>query len=315
MNSHLADAAAGEGPREAAPAARIGTAGTLLMLVRRELWEHRALWIAPLVVAALMVCGAVVAGFKYHLTHGDMSGDDRPGGMAMFAVMQGAASTPLSVVSLIVVAFYLLDCLYTERKDRSILFWKSLPVSDDQTVLSKLLVALLVVPLGVFALGLLLSLLFTGIWEVNAAFGRVPPIPGWDMLGWLKAEIALFACLIVGVLWYAPYAAYLLLVSAWARRTPFLWATLPPVVAQIVEHFTFDTHYLRDLLVYRTYGIWPTLFGHMQVGRGRAFALGAALDRLNLGAALTDLNLWIGLAVAAAMVFGAIRLRRYRDDT
>src|SRR5437868_9808190 len=86
MNSHLADAAAGEGPREAAPAARIGTAGTLLMLVRRELWEHRALWIAPLVVAALMVCGAVVAGLKYHLTHGDMSGDDRPGGMAMFEI-------------------------------------------------------------------------------------------------------------------------------------------------------------------------------------------------------------------------------------
>jgi len=168
---------------------------------------------------------------------------------------------------------------------------------------------------GALSVGLLLSLLFTSIWEVSAAFGRVPPIPGWDLLGWLKAEIALLACLIVGVLWYAPYAAYLLLVSAWARRTPFLWATLPPVIAQIVEHFTFDTHYVRDLLVYRTYGIWPTLFGHMQVGRGRAFALGSALERLNLGAALTDLNLWIGLAVAAAMVFGAIRLRRYRDDT
>src|SRR5256885_6941272 len=91
MNSNLADAA-GEGPREAAPAARTGTAGTLLVLIRRELWEHRALWIAPLVVAALMVCGAVVAGLKYHLTHADMSGEDRPGGMAMFAVMQGAAS-------------------------------------------------------------------------------------------------------------------------------------------------------------------------------------------------------------------------------
>src|SRR5438105_2858383 len=138
MNSKLADAAPGEAPREAAPAARIGTASTLLMLVRRELWEHRALWIAPLVVAALMVCGAVVAGLKYHLTHGDMSGDDRPGGMAMFAVMQGAASTPLSVVSVIVVAFYLLDCLYTERKHRSILFWKSLPVSRSEEHTSEL---------------------------------------------------------------------------------------------------------------------------------------------------------------------------------
>src|SRR5437763_11846276 len=75
--------------------------------------------------------------------------------------------------------------------------------------MSKLQFALLLLPLVVFAHVLLLSLLFTGIWEVNAAFGRVPPIPGWDMLGWLKAEIALFACLIVGVLWFAPFAAYL----------------------------------------------------------------------------------------------------------
>src|SRR5438046_9474103 len=168
MNSKLADAAAGEGPAGAAPAAGIGSVSTVVMLVRRGVGEHRARWIAPLVVAALMVCGAVVAGLKYHLTHGDMSGEDRPGGMAMFAVMQGAASTPLSVVSLIVLAFYLLDCLYAERKDRSILFWKSLPVSADTTVLSQLLVALLVVPLGVFALGLLLSLLFTGLSEADA---------------------------------------------------------------------------------------------------------------------------------------------------
>lgn len=315
MNSNFADAAAGEDPRHAAPAARIGTGRTLLTLVRRELWEHRALWIAPLVVAALMVCGVIVASVKYHLTHADMSRDDGPGGMAMFAVVQGAISTPLSLVMLIVVAFYLLDCLYAERKDRSILFWKSLPVSDAETVLSKVLVALLVVPLGVFALGLLLSLVFTGIWQVNAAFGRVPPIPGWDMLGWLKAEIALLVCLAVAVLWYAPFAAYLLLVSAWARRTPFLWAVLPPVVAQLVEHFTFDTHYVRDLLIYRIHGIWPTLFGHMHVGRGRAFALSSALDQLNLKAALSDIDLWLGLAVAAALVFSAARIRRYRDDT
>jgi len=133
MNSTLAGAAAAEAPRPVAPSDRIGSGNTLLMLVRRELWEHRALWIAPLVVAALMVFGAIVASVKYHLTHADMSRDDGPQGMTMFAVMQGAVSMPLSVVMLIVLVFYLLDCLYAERKDRSILFWKSLPVSDDLT--------------------------------------------------------------------------------------------------------------------------------------------------------------------------------------
>jgi ABC-2 type transport system permease protein len=315
MNSNLADVAAGEGPREAAPAARIGTASTLLMLIRRELWEHRALWIAPLVVAALMVCGAVVAGVKYHLTDADMSRDDAPGGMAMFAVMQGAASMPLSVVSLIVVAFYLLDCLYAERKDRSILFWKSLPVSDEKTVLSKLLVALLVVPLGVFALGLLVSLSFVGVWELNAAFGRLPPIPGWDTLAWLKGEMALLACVMVGVLWYAPFAAYLLVVSAWARRSPFLWATVPVVLAPLLERMAFGTTYLWNLLAYRTYGIWQTLFPYPHLGRGRADALASVFGQLRFGAAFRDIDLWLGLAVTAALVFAAIRLRRYRDDT
>jgi ABC-2 type transport system permease protein len=150
---------------------------------------------------------------------------------------------------------------------------------------------------------------------VNAAFGRVPAIPGWDTLAWLRAEIALLLCFIVGVLWYAPFAAYLLVVSAWARRSPFLWAILPPVLAQIVEYVAFGTHLLRDFLRYRLFGIWGTLFAHMPVGRGRALALSTALGQLNLRAALTDIDLWLGLAVAAALMFAAIRIRRYSDDT
>ncbi len=314
MNSHFADAAAGEAPRESTPGTRIGAGSTLVMLVRREFWEHRALWIAPLVVAALMVVSAFVASVKYSLTHADMHHDGSDG-MTMFSVMQSAVSMPLSLVTLIVLSFYLLDCLYAERKDRSILFWKSLPVSDNLTVLSKLLVALLVVPLGVFALGLLVSLSFVGIWELNAALGRLPPIPGWDTLAWLKGEMALLACLMVGVLWYAPFAAYLLAVSAWARRSPFLWATVPVVLAPLLERMAFGTTYLWKLLAYRTYGIWQTLFPYPHLGRGRADALASVFGQLRFGAAFSDVDLWLGLAVSAALVFAAIRLRRYRDDT
>jgi ABC-2 type transport system permease protein len=314
MNSHFADAAAGEAPREFTPGARIGAGSTLAMLVRREFWEHRALWIAPLVVAALMVVSAFVASVKYSLTHADMHHDGSDG-MTMFSVMQSAVSMPLALVTLIVLSFYLLDCLYAERKDRSILFWKSLPVSDNLTVLSKLLVALLVVPLGVFALGLLVSLSFVGIWELNAAFGRLPPIPGWDTLAWLKGEMALLACVIVGVLWYAPFAAYLLVVSAWARRSPFLWASVPVVLAPLLERMAFGTTYLWKLLAYRTYGIWHTLFPYPHLGHGRADALASMFGQLRFGAAFSDIDLWLGLAVTAALVFAAIRLRRYRDDT
>ena len=315
MSSSVADAAPERAPSGAPPAPK-ALGGTLLALVRREFWEHRALWVAPAVVAALMVLGALFATVKYRAPHADLSGDHGPwNGMTLFAVMQGFVSSPLSLVTSIVLLFYLLDCLYAERKDRSILFFKSLPVSDGLTVLSKLLVALVIAPLGVYALGLLASLALTGIWQVNAVLGRLPAIPGWDLGGWLQAELALLLCLVVAALWYAPCAAYLLVVSAWARRNPFLWLLLPPVVAQILERVAFGTHYIASFIAYRLLGVWPILFSHVRLGHGRAFALGSGLAQLDLKAVLTDVDLWLGLAAAAGLVFAAIRLRRYRDDT
>ncbi len=306
---------AGERAPSAPPAAK-DLRSTLLSLVRREFWEHRALWLAPSLVAALTLVAALIASVKYRAPGADLSGDEGHwGGMSMFAVMQGAVSSPLSAVTAVVVVFYLLDCLYAERKDRSILFWKSLPVSDGLTVLSKLLVALIIVPLGVYALGLLVSLVLTGMWQVDAAFGRLPPIPGWDLGGWLQAELALLLCLLVASLWYAPCAAYLLVVSAWARRNPFLWLLLPPLAGLIVERTAFGTHYLGSFIGYRLFGIWPKLFTNVRLGHGRAHALGDALPRLDLGAVLTDVDLWLGVVAAAALVFAAVRIRRYRDDT
>jgi ABC-2 type transport system permease protein len=315
MSSTVADAADERAPSAAPPAAK-ALSSTLLALVRREFWEHRSLWVAPSVVAALMVLGAFFASVKYRAPNADLSGDQGPwNGMTMFAVMQGFVSSPLSLVTTIVLLFYLLDCLYAERRDRSFLFWKSLPVSDGLTVLSKFLVAVIIVPLGVYALGLVVSLLLTGMWQVNAALGRLPPIPGWDMGGWLQAELALLACLFVAALWYAPWAAYLLVVSAWARRNPLLWFFLPPVAAQALERIAFGTHYIASFIAYRLFGIWPRLFSHMHFGRGRAFAIGSALPQLDIKAVLADVDLWLGLAAAAGLVYAAIRLRRYRDDT
>jgi len=315
MNTSFAEAAGDDGAAIPPPPAAKPLGTTFLTLVRREFWEHRALWIAPAAISALMVVGVLIASAKYKAPNHPAMTDEGPGGMTMFAVMQGSVSMPLVLVMSIVLVFYLLDCLYAERRDRSILFWKSLPVSDGLTVLAKLAVATIIVPLGVFVLGLVLSLVFAGIWELNAALGRLPAIPGWDMGGWLNAELALLACFFVGMLWYAPCAAYLLAVSAWARRSPFLWLLLPPVAAQILEKVAFDTHYVGSFLLYRLAGIWPILFAHMHLGRGRSFALSSALNQLNLGAALGNVDLWLGLVVAAGLVFAAIRIRRYRDDS
>jgi ABC-2 type transport system permease protein len=317
MSSELADVAAADAPHPAPMAAAVADPGrALVTLMRRELWEHRALWMAPVAVAILVALCAVPA----HVSFDDVRG---VGGLGVspevpFAFLQWALSVPLYLVMLIVVPFYLLDCLYAERKDRSILFWKSLPVSDRLTVLSKLLVALVLVPLGVFVLALLTHLVFTGIWNVRVLFGNVPAgVLVWNTLVWVKVQFAMLLALLLAVLWYAPMATYLLLVSAWARRAPFLWALLPPVLAPLLERIAFGTTYLWHALGYRSYGIWQVLAAGIDrnLRHTRVHSPDQVLDNLNFGAAFADLDVWIGLAVAAAMVFAAVRLRRYRDDT
>ncbi len=315
MNSTIAEAA-GESPREGVLPAAKPIATQLGMLVRRELWEHRYLWIAPLALAGLLTLLAVIGRVHFGM-HDEAALADPQQRVAWFTIVVWALSVPFYVLSLFIVGYYLLDCLYAERKDRSILFWKSLPVSDGLTVLAKLLVALLVVPLGVFALGVLTNLAVIAVLRLRIAMGNVPMLLSWSTLEWARTELALLAAQCITLLWHAPVAGYLLVISAWARRSPFLWATLPLVMAPILERIAFGTHHLWDFILYRFGGIWHTLgVEHANlVSRNSARPVGTLLQVLDFRAAFTDIDLWLGLAAAAALVFAAIRIRRYRDDT
>jgi ABC-2 type transport system permease protein len=319
-NLSTADTAAAVAP-PVSGAAHQSVLKTLIVLVRRELWEHRSLWITPLIVGGLLVLTA----FPIHL--GNMTfgaheedlarADNRLG---MFTLILWGQSLPQYLVMVIVVSFYLMDCLYQERKDRSILFWKSLPVSDANTVISKLLVAVVVVPLGVYLTAMVCGVLFQTIWAVRVAYGSLPNIAvGWDTVAWLKVQALMLYGLVVSMLWYAPMAAFLLLVSAWARRNVFLWASLPPLIAIIIERAAFGTRYTQNLLEYRSWsGLWDALLVEPitpDSGHGRVVSLAKLFDNIPMSRAFLDIDLWLGLAVAAALVFAAIRIRRYRDDT
>jgi ABC-2 type transport system permease protein len=318
MSSTLAEAA-GETSRSAAPPAHISTANTLVMLVRREFWEHRALWIAPLVVAGLL---ALVAAFgRAQIDDDDLRGLDGALGadkrVAAFTIAQWALSVPLYLVLLFSIVWYLSDCLYAERRDRSILFWKSMPVSDELTVISKLLTALVAAPLVVFVVAIAGHLAFFVIYQARVALGSFPAVLTWNTYEWLRTELLMLALLPFAALWYAPVAAALLLLSVSTRR-PLLWATLVPVVALILERVALGTHYLRDFIAYRAFDIWGTLaLPHESIiARHKGLhPVGSLLGELNFRGALTDIDLWLGVAAAAALVYLTIRLRRYRDDT
>src|SRR5579862_2452264 len=294
---------------------------TMIVLIRRELWEHRALWITPLIVGGLLVLTA----FPIHIgnvmfgAHPEEFGspENRVG---MFTLILWGQSVPQYLVMAIVVSFYLMDCLYQERKDRSILFLKSLPVSDANTVISKLLVGLVVTTLGVYLTAMVCGVLFQAVWAARTAAGSLPYIAvGWDTVAWLKVQGLMLCGLIVSILWFAPMGAFLLLVSAWARKNVILWATLPPVIAIFIERAAFGTRYTEHLLEYRSWsGIWNVLLSEPitpESGHGRVYSLADLFDNISMSRAFLNIDVWLGLAVAVVFVFAAIRLRRYRDDT
>ena len=288
--------------------------GHLAMLMRRELWEHRALWRAPLAVVAGVVLLSLIGPNSFGPGEGPMGMVDvrAPVDVALLfgrGVMT-VLTTVLAAVSSMVVFAYLLDCLYAERKDRSILFWKSLPVSDMQAVLAKVGTGLLVAPLvalliAAVALPLLLLVLkmrynaLDGVIGLDAFLGAYGMLPRIAMT-WLW-----------GVLWYSPIAAYLLLASVLATRVPLMFALLPPVVLVILEG-----------VVLGTYRIGRFIGGRLAPWQDDSWSLGITPEQLISGTAdpdgaapLLNSDLWLGVAAAAVMVYIVIRLRRYRDDT
>jgi ABC-2 type transport system permease protein len=285
---------------------------TLATLVRREFWEHPGLWRAPAIVAGLLAISTVfsmtVSIDDRRMTH--MGGPDR---IMVLNASQDLWVSLIYLVAAVVVTFYVLDTLYTERKDRSILFWKSLPVSDGLTVLSKFLVAVIVVPLGVFVLAIASHMVAFAIWKMRVAAGGMPDMVAWDAMAWLRGETVILLCLILSSLWYAPVVAAGLLVSAWVRRNPVLWATLPLLFLPIFEYVFFRTSYLWRFISYRSGGIWNVLTtrdGHTVMSESMHM-----LSDFNWAAAFTSLDLWLGVAATAALLYATVRTRRYRDDT
>jgi ABC-2 type transport system permease protein len=297
---------------------------TMVTLVRREFWEHRGLWLAPLATAAVLVMFALFAhGRVMHITLEDEDVGSNWGmhqALALSTYMQAVVWVLLSVVMVFVLTFYFADCLYAERKDRSIYFWKSLPVSDGLTVASKVLVGTLLVPLGVWLLAALTHIVIMIIFATHSAIGQLPHgIVAWNTLTWLRVEALFFLGVLLAALWNAPITGFLVLVSAWARRNPLMWAMVPLLLA-LLEFILFRSTYLWTFIAYRMGGIWDVLAnrGDLQfihASRHHMVPLDTLWGDLNFRAAFTYLDLWLGVAAAAGLVYAATRIRRFRDDT
>src|SRR6266498_3729256 len=289
------------GSQGIAPAAMSATR-PLYWSVRRELWENRSIYIAPLAVAAVTLFGFLIATIGRALSTSDPAERravlEEPYTFAAFVIMG---------TTFIVAVFYCLDALHGERRDRSILFWKSLPVSDLTTVLSKASIPLVVLPLLTFAIIVVMQLIMLLLSTAVLLMSGLGVAPLWTPLPLFQMSLVLLYHLVtVHVLWHAPIYAWLLLVSGWARRAVFLWAVLPVVAIQIVEKIAFNTSYIASILGHRLAG--PEGFHFTAPGSAPVHPL-MTFDPAKF---LSTPGLWIGLAFAAAFLAAAVRLRRYQ---
>jgi ABC-2 type transport system permease protein len=311
--------------------------------IQREIWEHRGGFIyTPLIIGAVLLLFLLMGAGSAFFWQFKIDGAEAmtEGALKLAEVNVPAEQLRLGVdaflwgtallwqaVLFIVLFFFFTGSLYDDRKDRSVLFWKSMPVSDLETVASKLVFGVLVAPLfmiGAMIVGQIVLLFAGGVLLMahggsawNLMWAHTHPFPVWGQILVVQGVQALFLL---------PLFGWLMLASSFARSKPILWAVLPPVVFAIMESFIgFTAHFSLSKVIWEfilrrlASGFAPISFnanfgeGHsMQAGlSGTRFAtdFGQVLDRL------VSSDLWLGVLIGLVFLAGAIYLRRYRDES
>lgn len=295
----------------------------MITLVKREFWEHRILFLmVPVCVAGFLFVSLFINVIRASILDYNpvefVVGQFQSTEQTVAEAIEGFASLPVRAIegfwesfyvslSLFlfltfwgVMIFYFLDTLYQQRKNRSILFWNSMPVSNTETILSKL-IAGLVVGQGVYLLCMLVLHVLAMI--TLTIYGSQFDVNVWDTFV-APAQVfsrffshVIFA--LINIVWCLPVYAWLLLFSAWSKSAPLAWA-MGPLLLVIVP----------EIVVYENTSIIRTLFEHVlpfwrfdDIEGGVVETLGRAFS----------LELLISAILGTALVYAAIRLNRSED--
>jgi ABC-2 type transport system permease protein len=295
-------------PQATAPAA-ISAGQRLFWALRRELWENRSIYIAPLAAAGVGLFGFLVTLIHLPEKMRTASTLDLKQQHELIEQPFDAVAALLMGTFIIVAMFYCVEALQRERRDRSILFWKSLPVSDVTTVAAKASIPFVVLPLLAVAIAAATQFIMLLVSSAVIAGSGLSVANYWAQVSLFQTSLLLlYHVFTVHVLWSAPIYGWLLLVSAWARRAAFLWAVLPPLAISALEKLLFNTAhfaaFLGQFFTGGTEGLYAP--GTMPMD---------PMTHLTPGRFLGTPGLWIGLAITAAFLAAAVRLRRYRGPS
>jgi ABC-2 type transport system permease protein len=273
--------------------------------IRRELWENRALWIAPLAVEAVVLLAFVFASFS--LPRAVAAAKTGQALNMPYAAAAGAAF----MISFIVAIFYALAALQGERRDRSLLFWKSLPVSDTTTVLSKAAIPLIVQPVIALVVTLAAHVAMLVWGTLVMLLSGNDPTDYWRYLHLPLIWVMLPYGLLMNSLWDAPFYGWLLLVSAWAKRATFVWAVGPWLGLMLFEFLVFRTPHMRQLVSERLFGGFDRAYTVPVPGKENVPI--SSLSQVDPMRYFADPGFWGGLAFGAACLAACVWLRRRHD--
>jgi ABC-2 type transport system permease protein len=277
--------------------------------IRREIWENRSIYAAPVVTACIMLFGFFISLFT--LPH-RMNAAMATGAGKLHGVIEmpyDMTAGLILITAFLVGVFYCLDALYGERRDRSILFWKSLPVSDRTTVLAKAAIPLVVLPLFSYVLIIITQVLILVLSTIALLGSPANLATLYEKLKFFQLSAALLYAMVVIALWHAPVYCWLLLVSGWAKRATFLWAVMPFLAIGLFVKIAFGTSSFFTFLGERLTGWFHKAFIAPVKGAPHLDPL-ASLTPGNLLAAP---ELWLGLVFAAICLAATVRMRRYRE--
>ena len=317
---------------------------TMKWLLRREYWEYKGMLVwAPLAVGAAMVLFTLVmmlAGKNFEI-NGHITSDGTTVTIAPNEAGQivelAAAAYPMAAVPVygllgFFVFFYCLGALANERLDRSILFWKSLPISDAQTVLSKAVVALIGAPLVIVVVGMVTSL------TIMLMAGIMLAMHGANLFNalFLSAQfwltpLRVLSLVPIYMLWALPAVGWLLLVSSWARSKTFLWAVAAPLLtgavlmwAEKVFNLPVHSKWIWDNVIMRM--LLSVLPGQWIIFSDRAQDAMSATDPHNrpVGVVMEFFNqawtslgsgyMWAGAVAGVVMIVAAVWIRRWSEE-
>ncbi len=312
----------------------------LMTLIKREYWENKgAFHTTPLVIGGIYIIGMLMAiwttvhfdnelyTFKEAVRLAASQSDELRSAIAYSGIL--VSSELFTTVLAFVVFFYLLGSLYDDRKDRSILFWKSLPASDTLTLASKLLAAMFLVPIIFWVIFVLTQVAMALIGSIMVlSVGENPWTLFLSVTNPFKPWGFVLLTYLAQAIWALPVYAWLMFVSSFAPRVPLLFAILPPVVFAVLQIWLkfLQTFTFKDNL-FGVIGEWfsnSPLIMSVDENRGEiAAGLGIpisdtfdhAVTVANIFDRLFSQQMAIGLVVAAVLLAGSLWMRHRATDS